>query len=104
MNILFGVKPGRFFDIDAYAGGGIIFGFAYSGNVYDTTFNAGLMNLFSLNEKIRLMLNIHGALVGDSFDGESYMSEPTKSHFQANRKFDGIYGVTVGFSFNFGGD
>ena len=104
MNILFGVKPGRFFDIDAYAGGGVIFGFAYSGNVYDTTFNAGLKNMFSLSKKIRLVLNLHGALVGDSFDGESYMYEPGKTQWLANRKFDSIFGATIGLSFNFDGD
>ena len=51
MNICFGVNPGRIFDIDIYAGGGVIFGFAQSGNVYDISFNAGLTNTFSLSEK-----------------------------------------------------
>lgn len=104
MNICFGVNPGRFFDIDIYAGGGVIYGFAQSGNVYDTSFNAGLTNTFSLSEKMRLLLNIHGALIGDAFDGESYTNEQTATHWSSNRKFDGLFGASLGFSFTLGGE
>ncbi len=102
MNIFGGYKPDRFFDIDAYAGGGVIFGFADSGNVHDATFNAGLMNTFRLTEQLRLLLNIRGALIGDAFDGEAYMNEPTKAHWLANHKFDGIIGATLGLTYDIG--
>ena len=102
MNIIEGFKADRFFDIDAYAGGGAIFGFAESGNVHDVTFNAGLMNTFRLSDKVRLLLNLRGALVGDAFDGESYLSEPTKNHWLLNHKFDGMFGATLGLTCNLG--
>jgi outer membrane protein OmpA-like peptidoglycan-associated protein len=102
MNIFGGYKPDRFFDIDAYAGGGAIFGFCDSGNVHDVTFNTGLMNTFRLTEQLRLLLNIRGALIGDAFDGESYLKETTKKHWLANHKFDGMFGATLGLTYNIG--
>ena len=102
MNIFGGYKADRFFDIDAYAGGGVIFGFAKSGNVHDASFNAGLMNTFRLTDQIRLLLNIRGALVGDAFDGEVYANEPTKQHWLKNHKFDGVFGATLGLTCNIG--
>ena len=101
-NIFGGYKPNRVFDIDAYAGGGVIFGFSDSGNVHDATFNAGLMNTLRLTERLRLLLNIRGALIGDAFDGEVYTSEPTKGHWLANHKFDGMFGATLGLTWNIG--
>ena len=102
MNIFGGFKADRFFDIDAYAGGGAIFGFCESGNVHDVTFNAGLMNTLRLTEKLRLLINLRGALIGDAFDGESYLNEPTKAHWLANHKFDGMFGATLGLTYNMG--
>ena len=102
MNIFGGFKPNRVFDIDAYAGGGAIFGFCESGNVHDVTFNAGLMNTFRLGDQLRLLLNLRGALIGDAFDGESYLGEPTKEHWLANHKFDGMFGATLGLTYNIG--
>jgi len=101
-NIFGGYKPNRVFDIDAYAGGGVIFGFAESGNVHDATFNAGLMNTLRLTERLRLLLNIRGALIGDAFDGESYLEENDKAHWLANHKFDGMFGATLGLTWNIG--
>ena len=102
MNIFGGFKADRFFDIDAYAGGGVIFGFCESRNVHDVSFNAGLMNTFRLTEKLRLLLNVRGALVGDAFDGESYLDENSNKGWLANHKFDGIFGATLGLTYNLG--
>ena len=102
MNIFGGYKPDRFFEIDAYAGGGVIFGFSESGNVPSATFNTGLINTFRLGDQLRLMLNIRGALAGDDFDGESYLEEPDKNHWIANHKLDGIFGATLGLTYNIG--
>lgn len=102
MNLFGGYKPDRFYEIDAYAGGGVIFGFSESGNVPDASFNAGLINTFRLTEQLRLMLNIRGALVGDAFDGESYIEEPTNEHWLLNHKYDGIFGASLGLTYNIG--
>ncbi len=102
MNIFGGFNADRFFDIDAYAGGGVIFGFCESRNVHDVSFNAGLMNTFRLTEKLRLLLNVRGALVGDAFDGESYLDENSNKGWLANHKFDGIFGATLGLTYNMG--
>ncbi len=108
-NIFFGYKPDRFFDIDAYAGGGVILGigkhrFADAGTsvVPSASFNCGLNNTFRLAERLRLIINLRGALVGDEFDGESFNDEPTANHWTVNHKLDGIFGVTGGFQFNLG--
>ena len=104
MNIFGGFKADRFFVIDAYAGGGAIFGFCDSGRVADASFNAGLMNTFRLGDKVSLLLNLRGALIGDAFDGEVYTGEPTQKHWLANHKFDGMFGATLGLTCNLGKD
>ena len=101
-NMFGGYKPNRVFDIDAYAGGGVVFGFGESGNVYDVSFNAGLMNTLRLTEQLRLLINIRGALIGDAFDGECYPYEPTKQHWILNHKFDGMFGASLGLTYNIG--
>ena len=102
MNLFGGYKPDRFFEIDFYAGGGVIFGFSESGNAPSASYNTGFINTFRLTEQLRLMLNIRGALVGDDFDGEAYVDEPTKKHWLANHKMDGIFGATLGLTYNIG--
>ena len=102
MNLFGGYKPDRFFEIDFYAGGGVIFGFSESGNAPSASYNTGFINTFRLNDQLRLMLNIRGALIGDDFDGEAYVDEPTKRHWLANHKMDGILGATVGLTYNIG--
>ena len=101
-NIFGGFKPNRVFDIDAYAGGGVIFGFCDSGNIHDVSFNAGLMNTLRLTDQLRLLLNIRGALIGDAFDGESYLDENGKKEWLLNHKFDGMIGATLGLTYNIG--
>ena len=102
MNIFGGFKPNRVFDIDAYGGGGVIFGFSDSGNIHDVSFNAGLMNTFRLTEQLRLLLNIRGALIGDAFDGESYIKENGAKEWLKNHKFDGMFGASLGLTYNIG--
>ena len=102
MNLFGGYKPDRFFEIDYYAGGGVIFGFSKSGNAPSASFNTGFINTFRLTEQLRLMLNIRGALVGDDFDGEAYVDEPSRKHWLANHKMDGIFGATLGLTYNIG--
>ena len=103
-NIFFGYNPNRFFDIDAYAGGGVIYGFSESGNAPGATFNLGLINMFRLSDRLRLMLNVRGAFVSDDFDGECYLDENSEKGWLINHKFDGLFGTTVGLTFNLDGD
>ena len=103
-NVFFGYNPDRFFDIDAYAGGGIIYGLTKGSRVPGATFNCGLTNKFRLSDAFSLMLNVRGALVGDAFDGEVYIDEPTEKHWQANHKLDGNFGITAGFAYKLGGE
>ena len=102
-NIFNGFKANRVFDIDAYAGGGVIFGFSKNpGLVHDASCNLGLLNTLRLTDQVRLLLNIRGAFIGDAFDGESYIEEPSQSHWLLNHKFDGIFGATLGLTCNLG--
>ena len=101
-NIFFGYKPDRVFDIDAYAGGGVIYGFSPSGNIPGASFNCGLNNMIRLADRLHLLISVRGALVSDDFDGECYMDEPSKNHWLANHKLDGILGVTGGLTWKIG--
>jgi hypothetical protein len=101
-NLFFGFNPNRFFDIDAYAGGGVILGFDKRATIPSATFNAGLNNTFRLAERLRLLISVRGALVGDEFDGESFINEPSDKHWLANHKLDGIFGITGGLVCNLG--
>lgn len=101
-NIFGGFKANRIFDIDAYAGGGVIFGFCDSGNIHDVSYNAGLMNTLRLTDQLRLLLNIRGAFIGDAFDGESYLDETKRAGWLANHKLDGLFGATLGLTWNIG--
>ena len=103
-NVFFGYKPNRFFDIDAYMGGGLIYGFGTDYNYQGATFNAGLINMFRLSKKLNLLINLRGALVSDEFDGESYIKEPDVEHIKANVKYDGNFGATIGLSYRLGKD
>ena len=101
-NIFNGFKANRVFDIDAYAGGGLIYGFSPSGNIPGATFNCGLNNMIRLADRLHLLISVRGALVSDDFDGESYMREPTQEHWLLNHKLDGILGVTGGLTWKIG--
>ena len=101
-NMFFGYNPTRFFTVDAYAGGGAALGFTEDGLLPAPTFNAGLINKFRLNDQLSILLNIRGALVGDDFDGESSANEPTKRHWLANTKMDGMFGGTLGLAWKIG--
>ena len=102
MNIFEGYKPDRFFEIDAFAGGGVLYGLTKGSNVPGASFNCGFSNKFRLTDQFRLMLNVRGALIGDDFDGEAYIDEPDKEHWLANHKLDGNFGITAGFSYLLG--
>ena len=101
-NIFGGYKADRVFDIDAYAGGGVIYGPTMDSHTIGATFNAGLMNKLRLADQLHLLLNVRGALVSDDFDGESHIIEPDRKHWLENHKVDGNFGVTVGLTYNVG--
>ena len=99
-NMLFGYKADRFFTVDAYAGGGVLFGI--TDKAIGASFNVGLAPKFRVTERLSIMLNLRGALVSDDFEGESNMNEPTEQHFLANHKLDGIAGGTLGLAWKIG--
>ena len=99
-NILFGYKANRFYSLDAYAGGGVLFGITDKG--LGASFNTGLINKFRITDCLSIMVDLRGGLVGDDFDGESFMSEPDEAHFLANHKLDGVAGATVGIALKLG--
>ena len=99
-NILFGYKADRFFTVDAYAGGGVLFGI--TDKAIGASFNVGLAPKFRVTERLSVMLNLRGALVSDDFEGESNMNEPSEAHFLANHKLDGIAGGTIGLAWKIG--
>ena len=99
-NLFFGYKPKRFYTIDAYAGGGVIFGI--DDEAWGASFNAGFMNKFRLSDLVSLQLNLRGALVSDDFDGETHSMEPDEKHYDKNHKIDGLFGATVGLAFKLG--
>ncbi|MBQ6044930.1 MAG: OmpA family protein, partial [Bacteroidales bacterium] len=83
-------------------GGGVILGFDKRALIPSASFNCGLNNTFRLAERLRLVISVRGALVGDEFDGESFINEPSEKHWLANHKLDGIFGVTGGLVCNLG--
>ena len=99
-NIFCGYKADRFFTVDLYAGGGVLFGI--TDKAIGASFNAGLAPKFRISDQLSILLNIRGALVSDDFEGESNMNEPTEAHFLANHKLDGIAGATIGLSWKLG--
>lgn len=102
-SIFNGYKPNRFWEPQIYAGGGIAIGFDKQFNRTAPTFNAGFINNFRLTDRLALVLNLRGALVGDDFDGESRGQEPlTMEYIGRNIPLDGIFGATVGLRIKFG--
>ena len=99
-NMLFGYKADRFFTVDAYAGGGVLFGI--TDKAIGATFNVGLAPKFRVTERLSIMLNLRGSLISDDFEGESSMNEPDENHFLANHKLDGIAGGTLGLAWKIG--
>ena len=99
-NIIGGYNPNRFFTVDTYAGGGVLFGI--TDNSVGATFNVGVMPKFRVSERLSVMVNLRGSLISDDFEGESNMDEPTEKHFLANHKLDGIAGGTVGLAWKIG--
>ena len=97
-NIFFGYNPNRFFDIDAFAGGGFIWGLNEE-FARGVTYNMGLSNMFRITDRFKINLNLRGAFVSDLFDGECFVQEPTENHIRANHKHDGIIGATLGFTY-----
>lgn len=106
-SVLKGYKPDRFFTVDSYIGGGLIMAYD-KGNrdklIPGAAANIGFINKFRLSDDVKLAIDVRGALVGDDFDGELYVQEPTKPHWDQNNRMDGNFGITVGLTFNIGRD
>ena len=103
-NAFFGYNPDRIWSVDAFAGGGYIFGLGLekSEKARGASFNAGLANKIRLGNRLSLLINLRGAIVSDDFDGEGYTNEPDAAHVEANIASDGIFGVTAGLAWKLG--
>lgn len=102
-SIFNGYRENRFWEPQLYAGGGIAIGFDKLFNRTAPTFNAGFINNFRITDRLAIVLNLRGALVGDDFDGESRGQEPlVGDYIKKNVPLDGIFGVTVGLRIKFG--
>lgn len=102
-SIFNGYKENRFWEPQLYAGGGIAIGFDKQFTRTAPTFNAGFINNFRITDKLAIVLNLRGALVGDDFDGESRGQEPMDERYiRKNIPLDGIFGATVGLRIKFG--
>ena len=99
-NLFFGYKANRFYSMDAYIGGGVLFGI--TDKALGATFNLGVANKFRITDCLSIMVNLRGAFSSDDFEGESAMSEPDEAHYAANHKLDGIAGATVGVALKIG--
>ena len=97
-----GYNPARVYTLDAYAGGGVIFGF--TDKALGATFNFGLANKFRVSDRLSILLNLRGALLSDDFDGESSLKEPDEEHYGKNIKLDGLAGATLGIAWKLGKD
>ena len=97
-----GYDPDRVFTVDSYIGGGLMFGFDKPATIPSAAANIGMIGKIRLGERLRLAINIRGALVADDFDGELYVQEPTKTHWDVNHKMDGNFGITAGLAWNIG--
>lgn len=100
LNILKGYKANRPYVLDAYFGGGLMMGRDEHGFFPSASANFGLINKFRLTDHLSAFVNVRGALVSDDFDGELYIEEPDKTHWDYNIKMDGNVGISVGLSLN----
>lgn len=98
-NLIGGYDPSRFYTVNMFIGGGVMFGFDKGGTVKSGAFNAGIINKFRITDYFRLMLCVRGALVADDFDGELYVQETNWENRKANYKMDGEFGITAGVAF-----
>ena len=87
--------------LDLYAGPGALLGFDKKIRA-GYSLNAGGACNIPLGEKLGLRINVHGAVVQDTFDGESFKDEPDQAHIDKNVKMDGMLGATLGISYRFG--
>lgn len=102
-SIFNGYRENRFWEPQLYAGGGVAIGFDKLFTRTAPTFNAGFINNFRITDRLAIVLNLRGALVGDDFDGESRGQETfVKENIQRNIPLDGIFGATVGLRVKFG--
>lgn len=93
-----GYDPSRFYTVNMFIGGGLMFGIDNGGTVKSGAFNTGFINKFRINDYLRIMLAVRGALVADDFDGEMYVVEPSMAHREKNYKMDLDVGFTAGIS------
>jgi len=89
--LIAGYKADRLYSAMPYVGGGIVHDMG-GYNATSPSFNAGLVNQFKISDNFVIDVNLLGALLADSFDGEQTKRRP----------LDGYMSATVGLAYNFG--
>ena len=96
-NMLCGYNENRVWNFVPYVGAGVGRNMSY--NTYSMDLNAGILNMFRLNKKVAINLDINYGLFDPRFDGFSQHFGSKKNTF---KNMDRTISVEVGLTYNFG--
>ncbi len=96
-NMLCGYSETRVWNFIPYVGAGVGRNMSY--NTYSMDLNAGILNMFRLNKKVAINLDINYGLFDPRFDGINATNSTTKNTF---KNMDRTLSVEVGLTYNFG--
>ena len=95
-NMLCGYSETRVWNFIPYVGAGVGRNMSY--NTYSMDLNAGILNMFRLNKKVAINLDINYGLFDPRFDGFSQHAAKKNSF----KNMDRTISVEVGLTYNFG--
>ena len=95
--MLCGYNENRVWNFIPYVGAGVGRNMSY--NTYSMDLNAGILNMFRLNKKVAINLDINYGLFDPRFDGFSQHFGSKKNTF---KNMDRTISVEVGLTYNFG--
>ncbi len=103
-NLFGGYNAARRFHCIFTYGAGFVFTInANQINKMGPSFNLGFMNQYDLYKGWAVNLNIRGAFIAESFDGQSWETDLLQNHSCGpDLTMDGSAGITVGVSYKFG--
>jgi outer membrane protein OmpA-like peptidoglycan-associated protein len=96
-NMLCGYNENRVWNFVPYVGAGVGRNMSY--NTYSMDLNVGILNMFRLNKKVAINLDINYGLFDPRFDGFSQHFGSKKNTF---KNMDRTISVEVGLTYNFG--
>lgn len=108
-NMLCGYTPNRSYNFIPTLGVGYFHSYDHEGDRANTlSFHAGIINKFRLSSRWDLDLTIRGTIFDDGVDGEVSGKQVSANHTwtpgdeKHNIDFDGLAGVTLGFTYRIG--